>query len=510
MRKLALQVEHKFKNRVVGVHLVDGERTATVGSARSADIRLLGEEIAGLHAAFDLAQDGAEDSRTERWVLCDLGSKSGTWVNQKPVVEHKIEGATVIHIGNHQLKVTPHVLDRELFARNLDEGTGAHTYHQVVVLRKGLLQKSYLLDKTAAFDSALEGIGVVPAPTEHAWTVRESGEWTVKQRLTKSDLVKPATGPSTDPNAEEWKRPTPLVAAVLLLLLVGVAFLLAPQKPDDQLKTLTPEMQNQYTRMIFDGKKVRQKKMIAEKMRKNLQGQSQNGQPKPNPGGEAVAKAASSKAPPGAKVVLNLKNAGLGALIGKVAARAGKNAHLVQSAGVSADSGQASGRALGLGGGSNLDKLGGGSSATGDKTMKVGGLGTAGKGGGGSGYKGSGSLSLGNIGNAEVGVLEEESEVDGGLDKEAIARVIRSQLGQIRYCYERQLSANPDLYGKIMIKFTIGAAGSVVAQAIGNTSLNNAMVEGCILRRVAGWQFPTPKGGTNVLVTYPFLFKSTK
>ena len=106
--------------------------------------------------------------------------------------------------------------------------------------------------------------------------------------------------------------------------------------------------------------------------------------------------------------------------------------------------------------------------------------------------------------------LEEETEIDGGLDKEAIARVIRSQLGQIRYCYERQLSASPELYGKILVKFTIGAAGSVVAQAIGNTSLNNAMVEGCILRRVAGWQFPTPKGGTNVLVTYPFLFKSTR
>ena len=219
--------------------------------------------------------------------------------------------------------------------------------------------------------------------------------------------------------------------------------------------------------------------------------------------------AGGNKQSPGAKVVMNLKNAGLGALIGKVAARAGKNAQLVQAAGVSADS-KESGRALGMGGGTSLDKLGGGGGGTGGETMKVGGLGTAGKGGGSSGFKGSGALSLGNIGNAEVGAIEEESEIDGGLDKEAIARVIRSQLGQIRYCYERQLSASPDLYGKILIKFTIGAAGSVVAQAIGTTSLNNAMVEGCILRRVAGWQFPTPKGGTNVLVTYPFLFKSTR
>jgi hypothetical protein len=498
MRKQALQVEHKFKNRVVGVHLVNGGMT-TIGSSRTADIRLLGEDVAALHAAFDLNEG--------KWLLCDLGSKSGTWVNSKPIVELDVDGATVIHIGPHQLKATPHILERDLFAKELEETSGQFTYHQVVVLRKGLLQRSLLLPATQAYESGVFGVGTLPAPTSSEWSVREEGDVTIKQRLTKSDVVRETVG---DALGEDWKRSGSVLAALMLFVVVfGVMFLM-PQQPDDQLKTLTPEMQNQYTRMIFDGQKVRQKKAIAEKMRKNLQGQSQQGVAKNTPGGDAGAKiAGGNKAAPGAKVVMNLKNAGLGAMIGKVAARAAKTAMLVQSAGVAADSTQSSGRALGMGGGSALDKLGGGGGGTGT-TMKVGGLGTAGKGGGSNGYKGTGALSLGNIGNAEVGVLEEETEIDGGLDKEAIARVIRSQLGQIRYCYERQLSANPDLYGKILIKFTIGAAGSVVAQAIGTTSLNNAMVEGCILRRVAGWQFPTPKGGTNVLVTYPFLFKSTK
>jgi outer membrane biosynthesis protein TonB len=95
------------------------------------------------------------------------------------------------------------------------------------------------------------------------------------------------------------------------------------------------------------------------------------------------------------------------------------------------------------------------------------------------------------------------------LDKEVIARVIRSNLGQIRYCYERQLSANPDIYGKVKVVFTIGSGGGVTTQKIGNTTLKNAMVEGCMLRRIAGWKFPIPEGGTSVLVSYPFLFKST-
>lgn len=499
MRKQALQVEHKFKNRVVGTHLVSGG-TTTMGSARTAQIRLLGEDISSLHAAFDFV-DG-------QWMLCDLGSKSGTWVNQKPIIELKVDGATVIHIGNHQLKATPHILERDLFAKPLDETKGAYVYHQVVVLKKDLLYKSILLESHEAFNSDLYDIGTLAAPTTTDWTVKQSGEWTVKQRLTRTDVLKESVN---DALGEDWKRSGSVIVALFIFVMVFGVMVLMPQQPDDEMKTITPEQQNQFTRMIFDGKKMRQKKAQAEKMRKNLQGQSQSGIAKTTPGGDKGSKVAGgSKAPPGAKVVLNLKNAGLGAMIGKVAARAGKTAMLVQAAGVAADSARPSGRALGTGGGSALDKLGGGSGGTGAKSMKVGGLGTAGKGGGSSGYKGSGALSLGNIGNAEVGVLEEETEIDGGLDKEAIARVIRSQLGQIRYCYERQLSANPDLYGKIMIKFTIGSAGAVTAQAIGTTSLNNAMVEGCILRRVAGWQFPTPKGGTNVLVTYPFLFKSTK
>lgn len=500
MRKIALQIEHKFKNRVVANHLV-GEHSdvTTLGSSRTADIRLLGDEVAGLHAAFDL--------HNGEWTLCDLGSESGTWVNKKPVIEHKIDGATIIHIGNHQIKATPHVIDRDLFAKNLEEATGQYTYHQVVILKNGLLHNSYLLKKNDAFDTGITDIGRLSAPTGYDWTTTEAGVYTVKQRLTKSDVLQETLGQQL--GASDWKRSAPAVGALLVLLLIFGVMFLVPKQPDDQLKTLTPELQNQYTRMIFDGKKVRKQKEAAEKLRKSIKGQSQTGVAKANPGGDAGSKAAGgNKKTPGAKVVMNLKNAGLGALIGKVAARAAKNAQLVESAGVAADS-RASGRALGIGGGSSLDKVGGGGGGTGE-SMKVGGLGTAGKGGGSTGFKGSGALSLGNIGNAEVGVLEEETEVDGGLDKEAIARVIRSQLGQIRYCYERQLSANPDLYGKILIKFTIGAAGSVVAQTIGTTSLNNAMVEGCILRRIAGWQFPTPKGGTNVLVTYPFLFKSTR
>ena len=90
-----------------------------------------------------------------------------------------------------------------------------------------------------------------------------------------------------------------------------------------------------------------------------------------------------------------------------------------------------------------------------------------------------------------------------------IAQYIKTQFGQILYCYERQLSANPDLYGKVAVKFTIAGTGKVETQAINETTLKDKSVEGCILNKIAKWKFPEPKGGTKVLVTYPFLFKST-
>ena len=118
-------------------------------------------------------------------------------------------------------------------------------------------------------------------------------------------------------------------------------------------------------------------------------------------------------------------------------------------------------------------------------------------------------LKPGSTGPAGVGLIEDEIEMGGGLDREVIAQYIKSQLGHILYCYERQLSASPHLFGKIAVKFTIGRDGQVIHQRINDSTLNHLTVQGCILERISKWKFPAPKGGTQVVVTYPFLFKST-
>jgi len=213
-------------------------------------------------------------------------------------------------------------------------------------------------------------------------------------------------------------------------------------------------------------------------------------------------KVSGRKAPKTAKVVSKIKAAGLNKLIGKISKRAAKNAKFVKAKGKTPD--KTSGRAL-----ASVGSVGSANAKNSAKSYKLDKVATEGKAGGSQSWKGVGGLAVGNVGNATVGILEEETEVQGGLDRSVIARVIESHLGQIRYCYERQLSANPGLYGKVQVRFAISSNGSVQTQNVGRTTLNSAMVEGCILRRVAGWRFPKPKGGTRVLVTYPFLFKST-
>ncbi len=190
-------------------------------------------------------------------------------------------------------------------------------------------------------------------------------------------------------------------------------------------------------------------------------------------------------------------------MLGKVSAQAAKTENVIVSVGVKASPDQG-GRALAALGPINHSGKDWSKDAKGAGT----GVSTAGRGGGGS-MSGYGSLSGGNTGNAGIGLIEEESEVVGGLDRDVIAQYIKTQLGQILYCYERQLSAHPEMEGKVSVKFVINGTGKVDEQKIGDTTLKNATVEGCILNRVAQWKFPNPTGGTKVVVTYPFLFKST-
>ncbi len=160
-----------------------------------------------------------------------------------------------------------------------------------------------------------------------------------------------------------------------------------------------------------------------------------------------------------------------------------------------------------IGGGDALGGLGARGAGAGGAggVVGIGGMGLGGPGGKG----GVGKISLAGSGKAQTQIIPGKVVTKGGLDREVIAAVIRKNQRQIKYCYEKELSKDPNLYGKIVVFFVIDAAGGVQTAQIAETEMNSEPVESCMLRNIKRWKFPTPKGGGVVEVRYPWVFKAS-
>lgn len=135
------------------------------------------------------------------------------------------------------------------------------------------------------------------------------------------------------------------------------------------------------------------------------------------------------------------------------------------------------------------------------KAQSAGGYGTRGVGGGRAGY---GKISLVGGTSAVSLPLDDEATVEGGLDRDQIIAVINRNKGQIIYCYEKGLQAQPRIGGRVAVDFVIGPSGRITRAKVAQSSLGSSAVENCMIARMKTWQFPRPVGNVNVDVLYPF------
>jgi TonB family protein len=103
-----------------------------------------------------------------------------------------------------------------------------------------------------------------------------------------------------------------------------------------------------------------------------------------------------------------------------------------------------------------------------------------------------------------------EIDHDGGVitssvDKDLIRQVIHRNRAQIRYCYEQQLVQSPKLEAKVIVSFTIGASGAVQDAKIGSSNSGSNTLDQCLVTHFKSWEFPKPKGGGIVQVSYPVI-----
>jgi TonB family protein len=115
---------------------------------------------------------------------------------------------------------------------------------------------------------------------------------------------------------------------------------------------------------------------------------------------------------------------------------------------------------------------------------------------------------LKKVGNIKVEVPEEitgEAASTAARSYEAIKEVVMSKIKGIEYLYKRALRRNPELRGKIVVRFTIDEQGNVLSPEIVSSTLNCPTLEQGLLRRIRTWKFPPTTGGS-VTVRYPFIF----
>lgn len=476
-----LIVKQRLKNGTTKTwKLRSTQSVYTFGGSRLADVISISPTSQGMQGTFEF--------RDDKWWYIDMNMDTVVSNSDCQVV---IDTDKTLEVADSTLHLTPVVRETDLYQRlekaaHENDGTKKPYQLFLVKLQDKVIETRVLPMGQSFIPEMAVTKKVIPAKDTSSWVQYTLDQYSVRQKtvyLTAEEAMNRITASQmVDKDSKKG-----LMVIGLAALMMGGLTLLGPKKEEVATVVIPPPAQKVIVKTDLKKKKVAQAPKPAET--------------KPQ------APAAANPAPAGNGRVANMLKAvsdpRISRLIGKVSAQAAKSGNVIVSNGVKAGAG-ASGRALAAVG--NIDRSGRdyGTDSSAQSVM----VSTAGRGGG-KNTNAIGGLGAGNTGNGGVGLIEEESEIVGGLDREVIAQYIKSQLGQILYCYERQLSAHPDLFGKVAVKFTIAGTGSVETQAIGDTTLKNATVEGCILNKVAKWKFPAPAGGTKVLVTYPFLFKST-
>lgn len=393
----------------------------------------------------------------------------------------------------------------EFLSQQLSEmQTSGPLQRKVVIVSRGrkILKTEVSTVETPFYYSINGTQQLVPFKNTTEWDLQTIEDFQFKSKLIQvEDLKGLAQLPGNQLVDKEGKK---LLYATLFCMLICVSIGLFSSKPELNVSAPLPvSAQNIVVKM--DKKMTEKLKKAQHKSQTTTEKQQKSAAIKNDNAPTPQAAAAASPN----KVNALLKGA-IGArishLLGKVSSTDARTANVIATAqGTKAGEGP-SGRALAALG--NMDSSGHNwnGEAVGSASGKVNTAGIAG--GRGTAALGSG-LAAGKTGSGGVGLLEDDAEVEGGLDRSVIAEYIQRQLGHILNCYERQLSAHPELHGKISVNFTISSTGQVVTQKIVETEMKNQPTESCMLSKVAQWKFPEPKGGTKVVVTYPFMFKST-
>lgn len=132
--------------------------------------------------------------------------------------------------------------------------------------------------------------------------------------------------------------------------------------------------------------------------------------------------------------------------------------------------------------------------------------------GGGAVTEGAGDIDVSELSMEEVELLLSQSTVEvesvpetrgrgatsASRDAEVILAMVQSESQTLRNCYNTQKRKDPNLQGRVVVRYTITSDGSVQRVQMRNTQWTNnqlgRQVESCLRRRVSSWRFNPASG----------------
>lgn len=94
----------------------------------------------------------------------------------------------------------------------------------------------------------------------------------------------------------------------------------------------------------------------------------------------------------------------------------------------------------------------------------------------------------------------------GKVNANIVRQKIRNDLPKINRCYESALRYEPELAGKVKVRFAVVRKGHVQAIQVLENTTGHAGVERCVTRVVNNIKFPTRRSGKPLSFTFPFIF----
>jgi len=292
-----------------------------------------------------------------------------------------------------------------------------------------------------------------------------------------------------------------LVVSLALHISGYVALARTPAREEVTLE----EIPDRFAKLLIPEKKPEPPRKVEKKVEAVAEARREEKKEEKKGGDEGAGKAAPSKAARAAQVQKAVQSKGILRVLGALGPGTG--------GGAVAD-------VFGSGGGfgdvaSALSGAGGVAVATDP------GMGGGRKGGGQGGSASIGDLATGGGGGGKVGygqksearvsgsVATEDAEIDSAdIDQGKLGAFIRARLAAIKACYENQLKRNPNLKGKIRIRFIVLETGGLAELSVVENTLGSAETASCIIVTMRGWRTPFRPSGT-VTVEHSFVFNPT-